>query len=109
MSGSPHPLEGRGQDNWNLVLRTLLPLNEILFCSFPFVATYVLRKLQCWAGQLLFTKAGMHIAVVVFIRELNLDFPLGPMRATPLLLLACVTLEMVRLALRVMELYGFLA
>ena len=82
MTGEAHSLANHGREKSLLILRTLFPIVLDVVLLVPFAATEFFKVIQTRAGQLLFTKPGMHISVVTFLRELNLEVPyLGPTHA----------------------------
>jgi hypothetical protein len=106
--GYPHPQAGR-ELPWYLLLRTLFPALGDALVLMPFVSTYFMRKVQAWVGHLLFTKPSMQVATVTFVKQFNVDFPLGPVRASPELLPFCLALVASRNVFWLCEFHSLIA
>merc|ERR1712154_553920 len=78
--------EGHGNDNWPLLLRTLLLFCLDLVILVPFIFSQCFATVKSWIPRLLFTRLGTQSSAVIFLNELDLDFPVGPLRARPAML-----------------------
>jgi hypothetical protein len=107
--GVPHSFEGRGGDNWPVVLRTGAGVLVDLAVLMPFFSSLCFARVRSWIPQLLFTSLATQSSAIIMLNELDLDFPVGPWRARSALFPYWVALIAVRIICWAREMYTFFA
>jgi len=93
-------------ENWQLSGRALAPFATDLLLLIPFMCSRLFREVRNWAARLILVKPGSLHSLTLFVSYLDLDFPLGPLKANPIVLGYTAAFLLLCIFLRGVEVYA---